>query len=142
MPNSVLPMEMPSTEGNSSFSGVDLVRWGQDGLAALTSSGHLYLLRGPFVVPQLMSQNSAATLTSAPAVTHSTGNQWITVTGSNFVPGMAVTWNGSYRTTTIVDATHVTVAIPASDLASAGSANLVATNPGAPASNTLKITIN
>jgi hypothetical protein len=53
-----------------------------------------------------------------------------------------VTWNGSYRTTTIVDATHVTVAIPASDLASAGSANLVATNPGAPASNTLKITIN
>jgi hypothetical protein len=142
MPNSVLPMEMPSTEGNSSFSGVDLVRWGQDGLAALTSSGHLYLLRGPFVVPQLMSQNSAATLTSAPAVTHSTGNQWITVTGSNFVRGVAVTWNGSYRTTTIVDATHVTVAIPASDLASAGSANLVATNPGAPASNTLKITIN
>ena len=41
-----------------------------------------------------------------------------------------------------VDATHVSVAIPASDLASAGSASLVATNPGAPASGALSITIN
>jgi trimeric autotransporter adhesin len=53
-----------------------------------------------------------------------------------------VTWNGSYRTTTIVSSTQVTVAIPASDLASAGTGSLVATNPGAAASNTLTITIN
>jgi hypothetical protein len=66
----------------------------------------------------------------------------LTLTGSNFLPGVAVTWNGSYRTTTIVDATHVSVAIPASDLASAGTASLVATNPGAPASSALQITIN
>jgi hypothetical protein len=41
-----------------------------------------------------------------------------------------------------VDATHVTVAIPASDLANAGSGMLVAINPGASASNALTVTIN
>jgi hypothetical protein len=41
-----------------------------------------------------------------------------------------------------VDSAHVTVAIPASDVANASSASLVATNPGAPASNQLSITIN
>jgi len=66
----------------------------------------------------------------------------LTLTGSNFLPGVAVTWNGSYRTTTIVDAGHVTVAIPASDLTASGAASVVATNPGAPASNALQITIN
>lgn len=52
-----------------------------------------------------------------------------------------LTWNGSYRTTTIVDSTHVAVAIPASDLVSAGTDTLVATNPGAPASSALTITV-
>jgi hypothetical protein len=66
----------------------------------------------------------------------------LTLTGTNFQPGVAVTWNGSYRTTTIVDATHVTVAIPASDLAVAGSGSLAATNLGAAASNKLTVTIN
>jgi hypothetical protein len=66
----------------------------------------------------------------------------LTLTGSNFLPGVAVTWNGSYRTTTIVDANHVSVAIPASDLTNTGTGSLVATNPGASASNTLQITIN
>jgi hypothetical protein len=66
----------------------------------------------------------------------------LTLTGSNFAPGVAVTWNGNYRTTTIVDATHVTVAIPASDLAATGSGSLIATNPGGPASNLLTVTIN
>jgi hypothetical protein len=123
---------------------VDLIRWGQDGLAALTSGGHIYLLRGAFVVPQELTTNSAATLSSGSttSITHGAGNTLLTLTGTNFLPGVAVTWNGSYRTTTIVDATHVTVAIPASDLASAGSGSLVATNPGAPASSALTVTIN
>ena len=66
----------------------------------------------------------------------------LTITGSNFLPGVAVTWNGSYRTTTIVDANHVSVNIPASDLTSSGSSSVVATNPGASASNMLTIPIN
>jgi trimeric autotransporter adhesin len=144
LPSSSVSLSMETIEGNTSYTGVDLIRWGQDGLAALTSGGHIYLLRGAFVVPQLLNHNSVATLTSSSmtAIAHGTGNTLLTLTGANFVPGVAVTWNGSYRTTTIIDATHVTVAIPASDLASSGGGSLVATNPGATASSALQVTVN
>jgi hypothetical protein len=144
MPTSTIPLDMATIEGNTSYTGVDLIRWGQDGLAALTSGGHIYLLRGPFVVPQLLQSNSPATLTSSSvtSIAHGAGNTLLTLSGTNFLPGVAVTWNGSYRTTTIVSATQVTVAIPASDLSATGSGKLIATNPGAAPSNALTVTIN
>jgi len=113
-------------------------------LAALTSSGRIYLLRGPVVTPQLLNQNTAATLTSSssPTIAHGSGNTLLTLTGSNLVPGVAVLWNGSYRTTTILSPTQLTVAIPASDLATTGTASIAAVNPGAAASNALTLTIN
>ena len=143
----ILPASASGVESNWT-----MLRFGQDGIALLsvntiaanTPEAQLLLLRGPFVTPQELGTASAASLTSSSltSVTHGAGNTLLTLTGSNFEPGVAVTWNGNYRTTTTVDATHVTVAIPASDLASAGSGSLVATNPGAPASNTLTLTIN
>jgi len=144
LPSAMVSLNMETTEGNTSYAGVDVVRWGQDGLAVLTNGGHIYLMRGPFVVPQLLNQNSAASLTSSSLTTiaHGTGNTMLTLTGTHFVPGVAVSWNGSYRTTTIIDTTHITVAIPASDLSAPGSGSLVATNPGASASNALTVTIN
>jgi hypothetical protein len=145
LPSSVVSLNMAATEGNNtSFTAVDLIRWGQDGLAALTSGGHIYIMRGPVVVPQLLNQNSAATLSTASpsSITHGAGNTLLTITGSGFVQGAAVNWNGSYRTTTWVDSSHLTVAIPFSDLASAGSATLVVTNPGASASNSITFAIN
>ncbi len=143
LPTTHLPRTWSPLKATHSYTGVDLIRWGQDGLAALTNSGHLYLLRGAAVVPQLMNQNSAAILSSSSVttITHGSGNTLITVTGSNFVSGVGVMWNGSYRTTTIVDATHLTVAIPASDLSTAGTVSLTAMNPGAAASSALTITI-
>ena len=150
LPEAVL--EMPSSY-SSITSGWNMLRWGQDGMALLTSTENyatdqttttLILLRGPFVAPQELGTATAASLTSSSStsIAHGSGNLLLTLTGANFLPGVAVTWNGSYRTTTIVDETHVTVAIPASDVANAGSASLFATNPGAPASNQLSITIN
>ena len=65
----------------------------------------------------------------------------MTLTGSNFVPGVAVTWNGSYRTTTIISPTQVTVAIPACDLVTTGTLSIAAVNQGAPASNVINLTI-
>jgi hypothetical protein len=129
---------------NSSYTVVDVIRWGQDGVAILTSGGHIYLLRGAAIVPGLLTTGTKATLTSSSAstLTHGAGNTMLTLTGSNFKPGVAVTWNGDYRTTTLVNATHVTVAIPASDLGAAGTGKMVATNPGAGASGSLTITIN
>jgi trimeric autotransporter adhesin len=142
---------MPSTLRSASGYWT-MLRWGQDGLALLVSSqdyvsGHstasIMLLRGPFVAPQILSASSAASLSSSSLskLGHGSGNTILTLTGANLQAGIAVTWNGSYRTTTIVDATHITVAIPASDLANAGTATLVATNPGASSSNGLQITI-
>ena len=141
-----MPASMSSSEGQWT-----MLRWGQDGLALLSSSENyvtdqpvvvVMLLSGPFVSPQLLQNNSAAVLTSSAALTHGSGNTMLTLTGANFQPGVAVTWNGSYRTTAVVDAAHVTVAIPASDLTNAGTASVVATNPSAPASNALQVTIN
>ena len=139
--NATLPLNIPAIEGTTSYSVVDLVRWGQDGLAMLTSTGHIYLVRGPFVVPQLLNSNSPAVISSASTLTHGNANVLLTISGSNFVPGVAVTWNGSYRTTTITDSTHLTVAIPATDVAAPGTATVVATNPGANASSALTVTI-
>jgi hypothetical protein len=150
--NTYLPevvLDMPA-----SASGVQaqwtMFRWGQDGLALLSYADFgisppvvvVMLLRGPFVTPQLLQTSSAVSLTSSSTLTHGGGNTMLTLTGGHFLPGVAVTWNGNYRTTTIVDATHVSVAIPASDLTNAGTASVMATNPGAPGSNALQITIN
>ena len=144
LPVLTLPMNVATIEGNGSYNIVDLIRWGQDGLAMLTSTGHVYLMRGAAVVPQLLNTNAAATLTasSSTSIAHGAGNTTLTLTGSNFVPGVAINWNGSYRTTTVIDATHLSVAIPAADLASAGTATLTAVNPGASASSGLTFTIN
>jgi trimeric autotransporter adhesin len=122
----------------------DLLRWGQDGLALLTSAGQIAILRGPFVLPQLLNQNPAATLSGAApsAVAHGSGNMVLAITGTGLIPGAEVNWNGAYRTTTFVDAGHLTVAIPASDLATAGSATITVANPGAVASAPLTFAIN
>jgi trimeric autotransporter adhesin len=141
---SVLSLPFASIEGSTtSFSPVDTFRWGEDGLAILTSTGNVYLLRGPAIVPQLLNTNTPATLNSSSitSVTHGTGNTLLTLTGTNFVPGVAALWNGAYRTTTIVDATHVTMAIPASDLAAGGPAMITLVNPGAAPSTPLTFTI-
>ena len=111
-----LPLNIAAIDGSPSpsLTPLDLFRWGQDGLAALTSAGTIYLIRGPAVVPQLLQSNSPATLAAASPnpIQHGSGNLSIAVTGTNFLPGVAVLWNGSYRTTIFVDASHLTVDLP------------------------------
>ncbi|MGA8531233.1 MAG: transcription factor, partial [Acidobacteriaceae bacterium] len=121
---------------------IDMLRCGQDGLAILRSDGVIMLFRGGFIVPGLLQQNPAASLSSSSSLAHGSGNSVMTLTGTGFLPGVAVMWNGSYRTTTLVNSTEVTVDLPASDLASAGTASVTAVNPGAAASNGLTVTIN
>ena len=143
LPVTTIPIPFSTLESTTGFSGVDMVRWGQDGLAVLSATGKLYLVRGASIVPQLLKTNSAATLTTASSIsaTAGSGNMLLTLTGTNFIPGVAVLWNGTYRTTTIVDNAHVTVAIPASDLAQIGVTTITAVNPGASSSNPLLFTI-
>ena len=68
----------------------------------------------------------------------------LTVNGSNFVTGSVVQWKGSNRTTSFASATQLTASISASDVASAGTAQVTVFNPtpGGGASNVLLLTIN
>ncbi len=53
----------------------------------------------------------------------------LTVNGSGFVNGANVQWNGSVRSTQFLDSTKLTVAIPASDVAAQGTAQVTVVNP-------------
>jgi len=136
--------------GSGYVQSVPGIRWGQDGIALLLSSNsgsttttQIMLLRGAFVLPAEASANSAPTLTAAGtgSLAVGSGNQLVTVTGTGFIPGASVLWNGVAYTTTFVDAQHLTMAVGAADIATAGTINITCQNPGSPASNTVTLTV-
>ena len=66
----------------------------------------------------------------------------LTVSGSGFVPGSTVHWEGAARTTTFANASQLTAAIPGSDIATPGTASVTVTNPDAGGvSNSVMFTI-
>jgi trimeric autotransporter adhesin len=117
----------------------DLVRWGGNGIAFRTAkdfwgngSGRVVLLSGYFVLPPSSVPNPVPKASSlSPSTAAAPGsNTWVTITGSNFVPGSVALWNGSQRTTVFVSSGQLRVAIPAADLAKSGTANKISvSNP-------------
>lgn len=89
--------------------------------------------------------NPVPTVTTTTPTSAAVGGQGfaMTVNGTNFVPGAAVQWNGNNRVTTFVSATQLTAQIPASDIATSGTATIRVVNPGpgGGASNTVNFTI-
>jgi hypothetical protein len=143
LPSAFLPLNIPFIPEYNASAAADVIRWGRDGLAALTTDGTIYLLRGPAILPQLLQTNTPPVLSgSQGTLQHGSGNAVLNLSGTNFLPGVAVTWNGTYRTTTWLDANHITVDIPAADLNLAGSASIAAANPGSASSSTLIVAIN
>ena len=65
----------------------------------------------------------------------------LTVSGTNFVSGSTVNFNGNARTTTFVSATQLSAAILASDIATTGIFNVTVTNPGDGTSNGVSFTV-
>ena len=53
----------------------------------------------------------------------------LTVTGSNFVSGAVVRWNGANRPTTLINGTQATAQLTAADLTDGGTFNITITNP-------------
>ncbi len=53
----------------------------------------------------------------------------LTVTGTNFISGAQITWNGTTRATTFVSATQLTGQITAADIATQGTASVSVVNP-------------
>jgi trimeric autotransporter adhesin len=130
----------------------DLRRWGKDGLAFRmrtdfwgNGTGQILLVNGPFVLPRSSTLNPAPSLSSTVPSNGSVGgsNLWLTVVGSQFVPGAVVQWNGADRTTFFVDSGHLHVAIPAADLTVARTVTLQVLNPdpSAGASGTLSFVV-
>ena len=104
--NKFVVLDMQQFTGTAQ--GMDLLRWERDGLARHTSingafsnntpgSGQVSLMRGPFVLPEWSLVNPTPGLASVlPAgATAGSGNFTLSVTGSNFVPGAVLTWNGA-----------------------------------------------
>lgn len=77
------------------------------------------------------ASNPVPTLTALSPSSRSAGSGafTLTVTGTNFVSGSTVRWNGSNRTTTFVSSTSLTAAITATDVQSAGTAAVTVFNP-------------
>ncbi len=75
--------------------------------------------------------NPAPTITSLNPTSATAGGAafTLTVNGTGFVSTSTVWWNGAQRTTQFVSATQLTASIPATDIASAGTANVVVQNP-------------
>ncbi len=92
--------------------------------------------------------NPAPTLTSLVPDSETAGairtSLPVMVTGSNFINGSVVRWNGMNRTTSFVDASHLTAIIPSSDLLAAGTAQVTVFSPapGGGTSGVLPFTIN
>jgi len=76
-------------------------------------------------------KNPVPVLTSVSPTTAVAGGAGFTLTtnGTGFVPGSVVHWNAASRTTTFVTGSQLTAAIPASDIASAGTAQITVVSP-------------
>jgi hypothetical protein len=66
----------------------------------------------------------------------------LSATGSNFASTSTVQWNGADRMTTFVSSTQLRASIPASDVSTAGTAQVTVATPGATTSNAIPFAIN
>ena len=101
-----------------------------------TSNALSFTITASNPLPTLSSLSPASATAGGAAFT-------LTVTGTGFVSGSGVRWNGSARTTTFVSATQLRASILASDIAAAGTASVtvVTPAPGGGTSNALSFTI-
>jgi hypothetical protein len=86
---------------------------------------------GTFAVTVQAQSNPQPTLAAiAPSsVTAGSAATTLTLTGSSFVNGSTVLWNGGALATTYVSSTQLTATVPAADLAAAGGATVAVSNP-------------
>jgi hypothetical protein len=100
------------------------------------SNALIFNITPPNPAPSLTSLTPNTAAIGSPAFT-------LTVQGAGFVPGSVVRWNGADRQTTFFSATQLFAQIPASDLTTAGTANVTVFNPapGGGTSNSLTFAV-
>ena len=89
----------------------------------------------------LSIQTSSSVLTFVSPSSATVGSQGFTITanGSGFITGAVILWNGTALTTTLVSSTQLTAPVPASDLATAGTAQVSVQIPGSAQSATQNV---
>jgi hypothetical protein len=143
--------DLSQLSGTTTFS---FIPWGSSGLAFIVQTGccgsttnQVVLVKSPAMLLTASATKNpvpvAQSLSPASAI-HGGWNFPLTVKGTGFVPGSQVTWNGTAVTTAYVSPTRLNVYVPAADIASSGTANIVVTNPapGGGTSSGLAFTIN
>jgi hypothetical protein len=97
-----------------------------------------------FTITGVTNPVPATTSINPASVSAGNAGGTLTVTGTGFVSGSVVRWNGANRTTTFVSSTQLYAAIPASDVTTAGTAQVTVFNPspGGGTSNTQTFIIN
>jgi hypothetical protein len=107
----------------------NLVRWGADGFA-FVGSGNVYVVRSNVVSPS--GVNPSPGLISISPFSANAGDAAFTLTlnGTNFTPASVASWNQMPLPTTYVSGTQLTVTVPASNIATAGTAQITVSNPG------------
>jgi len=90
------------------------------------------------------AQNAALSITllNPSSATAGGAGFTLTVTGTGYISGSVVNWNGVARATNYISATQLNTTIQPSDIASAGTASVTVVNPGPVTSNTATFTIN
>jgi hypothetical protein len=122
-----------------------LIRWSQNGLAFVTSSGQVFLAGGNFVtpappfpatppptpVPLPPPAANAPTITSLTPSSAIAGSPMFTlaVNGTNFNSAATVQFNGNSLATTFGSSTQLTAVVPATDISAPGTANITVSNP-------------
>ena len=129
-------LQFPQTFSNVG----SLVRWGTDGFAFRMYDRNAYNndhSKEQIIIFRTGLARLAATSNPAPILgsvqpatfAQGSGNVLVSVTGSGFARNSVVRWNGADRSTTYNSASSLLVAIPASDLASTGTASITVFNP-------------
>ncbi|HTQ57942.1 MAG TPA: putative Ig domain-containing protein [Bryobacteraceae bacterium] len=95
----------------------------------------------PFAVTPTVTTPVITSLTPSSATAGGPGFT-LTVNGSSFASGATVDWNGSPLATTFASASQLTASVPASLIASPGTATITVVNPGNLTSNQISFSIN
>jgi trimeric autotransporter adhesin len=134
------PQAAASLAQFASYTPSNFIFWGSNGLAFVTEteSGNentplqiVIVTSSDLVTPEGMAKHPqpAPASLSPSRITHGGWNFLLTVNGTGFVPGASVTWNGTALTTAYVGPTQLNVYVPHTDIASAGTASIVVSNP-------------
>jgi phage terminase Nu1 subunit (DNA packaging protein) len=139
-----------------SSSGVFITKWGVQGSGVgqfqypqcVTSDASRYIYVSDYLNNRIQKfqriQTNPPTLSSLSPSGSYIGSAGFTlvVSGSSFINGATVMWDGNDRATTFVSSSEIRATIDASDIDEAKTVSVTARNPGSAASNVLGFTIN